>query len=77
MKYNYENSKELFVYERELDGVKLLVINSFVENEVEFKAPQGFDLTKGELVLSNYNYPATTGSGFKTKPYETRVYLFK
>jgi glycosidase len=75
-KQYYENSKELFVYERELDDVKLLVINSFTENEVEFKAPQGFDLTKGELVLSNYDYPATTGNGFKTKPYETRVYIF-
>ena len=76
-KQYYESSKELFVYERELDGTKLLVINSFTENEVKFTAPQGFDLTKGELVLSNYNYPAVTSNGFKTKPYETRVYLFK
>ena len=75
-KQYYENSKDLFVYERELDGTKLLVVNSFTEKEVAFKAPEGFDLTKGELVLSNYNYPATTGNGFKTKPYETRVYIF-
>ena len=60
-----------------IDGTKLLVINSFTEKEIEFKAPKGFDLDKGELVLSNYNYPAQTNNTFKTKPYETRVYLFK
>ena len=73
----YKNSKDLFVYEREYEGKRLLVINSFTDKPVMFKAPEGFDLEKGELVLSNYNYPGVTYNGFKTKPYETRVYLFE
>ncbi len=75
-KEHYKNSDQLYVYERNYEGRRLLVINSFTADAVEFKAPAGFDLTKGELVLSNYNYPAVTSNGFKTKPYETRVYLF-
>ncbi|MBR0535423.1 MAG: alpha-glucosidase [Clostridia bacterium] len=74
--YN-KNSKQLFVYERNLDGVKLLVVSSFTEDSVSFKAPDGIDLSKGELVLSNYNDGELSGNGFTTKPYETRVYLFK
>ena len=73
----YKDSDKLFVYERNLDGVKLLVVASFTENAVDFKAPDGIDLSKGELVLTNYNDEALNGNGFKTKPYETRVYLFK
>jgi oligo-1,6-glucosidase len=76
-KQYYKNSKELFVYERNLDGVKLLVVASFTENAVDFKAPDGIDLSKGELVLTNYNGATLNENGFTTKPYETRVYLFK
>lgn len=76
-KQYYKNSKELFVYERNLDGVKLLVIASFTENAVNFKAPEGIDLNEGELVLTNYNDATLNGNGFVTKPYEARVYLFK
>ncbi len=73
----YKNSSKLFVYERNYEGKKLLVINSFSSKPVEFKAPAGYDLKKGKLVINNYNYPATTSNTFKTKPYETRVYLFE
>ncbi len=76
-KEHYKKSKELYVYEREYEGQKMLVINSFTENEVSFTAPKGFDLSKGELVLTNYDSPVISENGFKTKPYETRVYLFK
>ena len=76
-KEHYKNSKQLFVYERNLDGVKLLVISSFTEDAVSFTAPAGIDLTKGELVLGNYQDSTINGNGFTTKPYETRVYLFK
>ena len=74
--YN-KNSKQLFVYERNLDGVKLLVVSSFTDDSVSFKAPDGIELSKGELVLSNYKDGELSGNGFTTKPYETRVYLFK
>ena len=71
-----KNSDELFVYGRFLDDKKMLVINSFSENNVAFKAPEGFDLDKGKLMLSNYNNCGIVNNGFTLRPYETRVYLF-
>ncbi len=71
-----KNSDELFVYGRFLDDKKMLVVNSFSENNVAFKAPEGFDLDKGKLMLSNYNNCGIVNNGFALRPYETRVYLF-
>lgn len=77
-KYNelYKKSKDLFVYERVLDGEKLLVVCSFTENGVKFEAPEGYDLEKGELVLGNYKTNPTFDNCFITRPYECRVYHF-
>ena len=70
-------SKDLYVYERSLDGKRLLVICSFTEKSVGFWAPEGFDLTKGKPVLCNYMENPIHGNGFTTRPYETRVYYFE
>ncbi len=75
-KQHYRSSKKLFVYERNYEGKRMLVINSFVEAPVSFKAPKGFDLSKGKLVLSNYDVADASLNAFETKPDETRVYLF-
>ena len=72
----YPNSSSLYVYERVLNNEKILVVCSFKENSVKFKAPAGYDLTKGELVLSNYSDNKIVNNGFVTKPYEVRVYKF-
>ncbi len=72
----YPNSSSLYVYERVLNNEKVLVVCSFKENSVKFKAPAGYDLTKGELVLSNYSDNKIVNNGFVTKPYEVRVYKF-
>ena len=76
-KQYYENSDKLFVYERTLDGEKALVVCSFSEKSVNFEAPAGYDLSKGELVLSNYRLNPVTNNSFVTRPYECRVYYFK
>ncbi len=76
-KQYYENSDKLFVYERNLDGEKLLVVCSFTEKCVQFKAPEGFNLADGELVLNNYRLNPVTDNSFVTRPYECRVYYFK
>ena len=72
----YKNSSSLYVYERVLGNEKLLIVCSFKENSVKFTAPAGYDLTKGELVLSNYTDNKIVNNGFVTKPYEVRVYKF-
>lgn len=76
-KEHYKNSSKLYVYERNYKGSRLLVINSFTEDNVAFEAPKGFDLDKGKAILCNYPNPTVQGNGFKTRPYETRVYLFE
>ena len=71
------DSRELYVYERSLEGKRLLVICSFRSKPVGFWAPEGFDLTKGKCVLCNYMDNTIHGNGFTTRPYETRVYYFE
>ncbi len=72
----YPLSNKLFVYERRSKREKLLVICSYTPEAVKFKAPRGYDLSKGELILSSHtNY--IENNGFVTQPYESRVYLFR
>ena len=70
----YPESSKLYVYARSYEGKRLLVVCSFSEKPVRFTAPEGFDLTKAELVMSNYDVPYRSNV-FITKPYEARVYL--
>ena len=65
-------SSNLYTYSREDEKQKILVVCSFMEKEVAWKVPKGFDLAKAELVLQNY--PRAEAS--LLKPYETRVYLW-
>ena len=76
-KEHYKNSDKLYVYERNLDGEKILVVCSFSEKSVNFEAPEGIDLSKGELVLANYKLTPLTNNSFVTRPYECIVYYFK
>ena len=68
--YNKSSSK-LYVYTREDDKQKILVVCSYSEAMEEFKAPADFDLSKAEIILNNYDGTATS----VLKPYETRVYI--
>lgn len=75
-KEHYKNSDKLFVFERNYNGKRLLVINSFTEENVAFEAPKGFNLEEGKAILCNYENPTVQNNGFKTRPYETRAYVF-
>ena len=68
--YNKSSSK-LYVYTREDENQKILVVCSYSDSLTEFEAPDGFDIRKAELILNNYDSMATS----VLKPYETRVYL--
>ena len=76
-KQYYKNSDKLFVYERNYQGEKLLIICSFSADPVKFIAPEGIDLSQGELVINTYDVLEPGKNEFKTKPYEARVYYFK
>lgn len=73
----YPEDKNLYVYERSLNGQRLLVICSFTAEQLRFEAPEGVDLTEGVAVLSNYDFNFVIANGFTTRPYELRVYLFE
>jgi Glycosidases len=75
-KEHMHGSKKLYVYERNLNGKKLLVVCSFVEGAVKFTAPKGIELEKGKLLSCNYADAPVEGNGFVTRPYEVRTYLF-
>ena len=68
---------KLFAYIRKLDKQKMLVVCSFSEKEMAFRAPDNFNINEADLVLSNYNDNQNIRNGFLTRPYETRVYLIK
>ena len=67
-----KNSSRLYLYSRNTDSQKLLIACSFSERDIRFRAPAGYDLSSGELILSNYpDAPYST-----LRPYEVRVYCW-
>ena len=66
--------KNFYVYERHYFEKRLLVICSFTAEQLRFNAPEGIDLGRWNLELSNYDTCFTIGNGFTTRPYELRVY---
>lgn len=76
-KEHYAKSKELYVYERNYEGQRLLIVCSFSDKAVRFDAPKDFDLNGGQAVLCNYPENPVEDNGFVTRPYETRVYYFE
>ncbi len=75
-KEHYHNSDKLFVYERNYEGKKMLVICSFSDKVERFVAPKGFDLAKGRVVLGNYDCFNSGFDSFNLRPYEAKVYMF-
>ena len=69
--------EQLYVYERNYQGKKLLVVCSFTSEGVRFDAPEGINLSEGTRVLENYDYNFVIANGFTLRPYELRAYLFE
>lgn len=65
-------SSSLYIYSRETEKQKILVVCSFSEKNEHWSMPKGFDLETSKLIVCNYRkYKDST-----LKPYETRVYLW-
>ena len=66
-------SNTLYCYTRETKCEKLLVLCSFSGKQQNLRIPTGYDLSQGELILTNYEdrLPKIL------QPYECRVYRFK
>ena len=65
-----KGSSRLYLYSREYQGQRLLVVCAFSDVPTVFRAPRGFDLSRAELLLGNY---PPSGS-LILRPWETRVY---
>ena len=68
----FKNSSKVYTYSREDKRQKLLVLCSFSDKTTKMKIPQGFDMSKAQLMLSNYKDETTT----TLRPYEVKVYLW-
>ena len=67
-----KRSSKLYVYSRNTEKQRLLIVCSFHDEEVEFTAPEGYELSTGKLLLTNDKHPESSILG----PYEVRVYCW-
>lgn len=68
----YEDSSQIYAFERQLGDKKLLVLNHFYAGSVEVTLPE--DYQAGRVLLSNYD-EATVAEKISLKPYQTLAIL--
>jgi oligo-1,6-glucosidase len=69
---HYALSSKLYCYSRTMEDQRILVVCSFSNRSISFKAPKGFDLSTAELILCNVDHSEEK----KLNPYECRVYAW-
>ena len=67
-KPSFEDSKEVYAFERQYEDEKLLVLNNFYDTEVEIDLPVAYQ--NGRVLLSNYE-DAEVSEKILLKPYQT------
>ena len=70
---HFPHSGKVYMYSMTGETEKILVVCSFAGKQLRYRAPKGFDLNSGELVLGNYIQPIKN----TLHPYECKVYLWK
>ena len=68
-----KRSNKIYMYSRQNQRQKILVVCSFSETNTAFRAPKDFFLPHAQLALCNYD----TVEDNTLRPYECRVYLWK
>lgn len=71
-------SHTLYLYAREMEGQRLLVMCNFSGHDTLLRPPMGYDPSQGELRLANYDdAPGTRPDGFlRLRLWEARVYVY-
>ena len=64
----FEDSKQVYAFERHYEDQKLLVLNNFYAKEVEIDLPVAYQ--NGQILLSNYE-DAEVSEKILLKPYQT------
>lgn len=70
----FEDSKQVYAFERQFEDQKLLVLNNFYAKEVEIDLPAVYQ--NGQILISNYE-DAEVSEKILLKPYQTTGYLCK
>lgn len=70
---SYANSKDIYCYERSLNGEILFVICNFKNKDVKFKIPKHLAYYTDKLVLHNYDYDRKL-EDMRLRPYEAMVF---
>ena len=75
----FPKDKNIYMYERSLNGESYLIICSFSRLPVKVHKPEKFVGKRGKLMLCNY--PTLSGTKTRTmrgyfRPYETRIYRY-
>ena len=70
----FEDSQQVYAFERYLDVQKLLVLNNFYGSEVEVAIPAEYQA--GHVLLSNYD-DTELAEKIILKPYQTLAILVK
>ena len=64
----FEDSQQVYAFERQYEDQKLLVLNNFYATEVEIDLPEAYQ--NGQILLSNYE-DAEVSEKILLKPYQT------
>jgi len=72
----HRNSRRFYMYTRESNEQRLLIVCSFTDQSIRIKVPGKCDLSRTELLLSNYDDAPVQGNSFMIRPYEARVYRY-
>ena len=73
-KPTFEDSKQVYAFERQYEDEKLLVLNNFYSTEVEIDLP--VDYQNGQILLSNYK-DVEVSEKILLKPYQTLAIYVK
>ncbi len=69
----YPKNKNLFVYERELDGKKLLIICNYKNKNVKFSVPKELSFESAKTVIHNYDEKIEL-KDLTLKPYQSVMF---
>jgi oligo-1,6-glucosidase len=72
------DSKSIFCFERNLEGIRYIVICNFKEKTVVFNDAYKIGAKGAKLIISNYDDDknATLGDGITLRPYEVVVFEY-
>ncbi|VTS25959.1 alpha,alpha-phosphotrehalase [Streptococcus pseudoporcinus] len=68
-----KDSEQVYAFERELDGQKLLVLNNFFATEVSVNLPECYQ--NGQVLISNYDNEVSLSDNICLKAYQTIAIL--